>query len=213
MIPYEGFVLGISTGTACLGTCGPVLIPFLMGEARTTLQNVWTTAVFLLGRLMAYLMVGMLSGIAGMTLMHQFLHKPVFIGSLFVLLGLNMLFYGFFRYKELCLGHSPRRVHHCIQTKGIRFLPFISGMLTGLNICPPFLLAVAAATETGRWTGGIVFFLFFFMGTLLFFVPLPFLGFFRKNQIVRLIGKFASLVAGFYYFYRGTILIVGYVTA
>jgi len=209
MIPYEGFVLGVGTGAVCLGTCGPVLIPFLMGEARTVWQNVGVTAAFLSGRLIAYLLVGLISGIAGMTLLNPLRQKPCFMGSLLLLLAMTMLLYGFLQFKQICLGHKPGLWHNWSRAKGIGFLPFLGGMLTGLNLCPPFLLAIAAAVETGKWTGGIVFFFFFFLGTLVFFVPLPFLGYFRKIQTVRVIGKFASLVAGFYYLYNGSILIIG----
>lgn len=213
MIPYEGFVLGVGTGAVCLGTCGPVLIPFLMGEARTVWQNAGVTAAFLSGRLIAYLLVGLLSGIAGITLLNPLRLKPCFIGSLFVLLSISMLFYGFFRFKQVCLGHNPGMSHNWRPGKGIGLFPFLVGMLTGLNLCPPFLLAIAAATQTGKWTGGIAYFFFFFLGTLLFFIPLPFVGFFRKSQATRVIGKFASIVAGLYYLYKGSILILGCVAA
>ncbi len=35
----EGFILGLSTGAVCVAYCGPVLLPFILGEGTTILQN------------------------------------------------------------------------------------------------------------------------------------------------------------------------------
>ena len=47
----EGFILGLSSGVACIATCAPVLIPYLLGEGKGIVHNCWVTGQFLLGRL------------------------------------------------------------------------------------------------------------------------------------------------------------------
>ena len=47
----SGFILGLSTGVVCLAYCGPVLIPFLMGEGKGVYKNIGSVSLFLLGRL------------------------------------------------------------------------------------------------------------------------------------------------------------------
>jgi hypothetical protein len=54
----EGFILGLSTGAVCVAYCGPVLLPFILGEGTTVIQNAKSVGLFLGGRLLAYILVG-----------------------------------------------------------------------------------------------------------------------------------------------------------
>jgi hypothetical protein len=87
-------------------------------------------------------------------------------------------------------------------------VPAIGGFATGLNVCPPFLLAITGATESGKVLASISFFIMFFAGTAVYFLPLPFIGFFRKQQVLKAVGKFAAILAGLIYFYKGIIMLV-----
>jgi len=52
---WQGFLLGLSTGVFCLGYCAPVLVPYVLAEARPQLGvNLGLVGQFLLGRLAAY---------------------------------------------------------------------------------------------------------------------------------------------------------------
>ncbi len=75
----EGFILGLSTGAVCLAYCGPVLLPFILGEGTTVMQNAKSVGLFLGGRLVAYILVGFFSGLLGLTLVqHSLQNKFVF---------------------------------------------------------------------------------------------------------------------------------------
>jgi sulfite exporter TauE/SafE len=92
-------------------------------------------------------------------------------------------------------------------SKGI--FPAVLGFLTGLNLCPPFLLAFAVATDSGSLSRSLLFFLMFYLGTSLFFLPLPLLSFINRLQIFKTIGRMAAIVVAVYYFYSGIILLGG----
>jgi hypothetical protein len=62
--------------------------------------------------------------------------------------------------------------------------------------------------DTGSIAGGLWFFFLFFLGTTLYFIPLPFIGFFRRQQVLRVIGKFAAIIAGTLYLYKGIVLLL-----
>jgi hypothetical protein len=83
------------------------------------------------------------------------------------------------------------------------------GLLTGLNLCPPFLLAFAAAGENPTLTHSLLFFLSFFLGTTLFFLPIPLLGACKCIPSLKIIGKLAAVVMSIYYFYTGMLMIMG----
>jgi sulfite exporter TauE/SafE len=89
------------------------------------------------------------------------------------------------------------------------FFPLTLGLLTGLNLCPPFLLAFTSAVLEGNLWGSLVFFSAFFLGTSLYFVPIPLLGLVKRNGVVRNIGKMAAGVIGAYYLYLGIIILLG----
>ncbi len=45
----QGFVLGLSSGAACVAYCAPILIPYLLGEEKNVLQNALVISQFLGG--------------------------------------------------------------------------------------------------------------------------------------------------------------------
>jgi len=204
----SGFLLGLSTGIVCLAYCGPVLIPFLMGEGKGVYRNLGSVSLFLLGRLAAYLLVGILAGIIGGSFLQPSASKTVLMGVLYIFLSLLMIVYGFHRFREICLGRSKFMVQKSQARRWPFLLPLTGGFATGLNLCPPFLLAITGAMETGKIAGSVLFFFLFFLGTSIYFIPLPFIGFFRKQQVLRIIGKFAAILAGMIYLYKGISMLI-----
>jgi|WetSurMetagenome_2_1015567.scaffolds.fasta_scaffold670440_1 sulfite exporter TauE/SafE len=204
----EGFMLGLSTGVVCLAYCGPVIIPYLMGEGNNVKKNTFSVGLFLGGRLVAYLLVGLFSGLLGTILIH---HSPVrtrLFGIVYILLALFLIAYGFYRFKEVCLGEKQTMLQRDYGLRWPLLIPFAGGFATGLNLCPPFLLAITGAMEGEKISGSLLFFVAFFMGTSVYFIPLPFIGFFRRQYVLRIIGKFAALLAGLFYFYKGAVMVV-----
>jgi sulfite exporter TauE/SafE len=203
-----GFILGLSTGAVCLSYCGPVIVPFLMGEGNTVYRNAGSVSLFLAGRLFAYILVGFLAGVMGSTMLQPTATKTVFMGIIYIALSVLMIVYGFHRFREVCLGRSTNPATKSYARRWPFLIPLAGGFATGLNLCPPFLLAITGAMESGELTGSILFFFMFFLGTSVYFVPLPFIGFFRRQQVLRIIGKFAAILAGFIYLYKGLTMIV-----
>jgi sulfite exporter TauE/SafE len=203
----EGFILGLSTGAVCLAYCGPVLLPFILGEGTTVMQNAKSVGLFLGGRLAAYILVGFFSGLLGLALVQNSLQNRFVFGIIYTLLALFMIAYGFHRFREICLGQKQQK----LQQKLVRWsaaIPVAGGFVTGMNLCPPFLLAITGAVETHRVAGSILFFIMFFLGTSIYFIPMPFLGFFRRKQVLQIIGKFAAILAGLLYLYKGIFSII-----
>ena len=83
------------------------------------------------------------------------------------------------------------------------------GFLTGLNLCPPFLLAVTDAASTGSLVQSLGFFFAFFLGTSVYFLPVPFIGHFSYAESLRTIGRFAAGLMALFYLYSGAILLAG----
>lgn len=205
----EGFLLGLSTGVVCVAYCGPVLLPYLMAESGGLKKSYLLVAVFLAGRLAAYLITAVLAGIIGQSVLLQSETRILLMGVAYILLSALLIIYGFHRFREICLGKSYANPPDKNRRSSSQFLvPLTGGFLTGINICPPFLLAITGAIDTGSIMGSILFFMAFFTGTSVFFIPMLFAGLFKRQHVLRIIGKFAALLAGFLYFYKGLILLI-----
>jgi sulfite exporter TauE/SafE len=208
MIWFEGLTLGLSTGMVCLAYCGPLLMPYLMGEGNGIGKNVVRVSLFLGGRLLAYLTVGLLAGIAGKTVVEPSAIRDHFIALTYMLLSALLIAYGLHRFGEVCLGTKRSTLMKHTRMHWPALVPFTGGILSGFNICPPFLLAISRALDSGRIASGIGLFFMFFLGTTVYFLPMPLIGLFRRQQVLRIIGKFAAILAGMFYFYTGVKLFI-----
>jgi sulfite exporter TauE/SafE len=191
----KAFLLGLSTGLFCAGLCLPLAAPVLFArEKGGSGGSAVGVLLFLAGRLVAYLLVGLLVGLLGQALNRLWSVKAVVLPILFAVLGLLMIFYAFaqsFSQLGFC-----RFVRPTFQSN--RYL-LLLGFLAGVNLCPPFLLAIAAALEAGGVLRGMLFFLVFFVATSIYLVPLFFAGSVTRYRWVRIAARAAAVLAGVYF--------------
>jgi len=204
----RGFLLGLANGTICLAYCVPVIVPYLLGEGQTVKRNYLELGQFLIGRLLGYIIFAVLAWVFGLMILKQNSAgtREVFFGTAYILLAGLLFFYCFKKPKNLCAAEYCKGL---LSGHNRLFLPFGLGLLTGLNLCPPFLLAFTSAVAGGSLWSSLFFFLAFFLGTSLFFVPIPLVGFLKRNQMLRSIGKMATGIIGIYYFYMGVLIVIG----
>ena len=68
-----------------------------------------------------------------------------------------------------------------------------------MNLCPPFVMALAAAMDAGGVLRSVVFFLVFFLATSIYLVPLLFAGGVTHFRVVRVAARVMAVVAGLYF--------------
>jgi len=205
----QGFLLGLSTGITCLAYCSPVLVPYLLGEGKSIRQTASTLSQFMLGRLLGYLLFAVFAWLASYYLSTLTDRREMLMGFIHILLASLLFWYGLSESAAPCAGRS---LHARLTHMALRFpalVPLVMGLLTGLNLCPPFLLAFAAAGENPTLTHSLLFLLSFFLGTTLFFLPIPLLGACKCIPSLKMIGKLAAAVMSIYYFYAGMLMIIG----
>jgi sulfite exporter TauE/SafE len=206
-----GFLLGLANGTSCLAFCAPVLVPYLLAEGDGARRAASLLGRFMVGRAIGYVAFGVVAGLVGALVGAAGSHGLLF-GSVYVALAALLLFYGLAsgarRGVECAAGGRASRVRRW-ASRWPRLLPVLLGLLTGLNLCPPFALALAAAAERGSIAGSVWFFVTFFLGTSVFFLPLPGLGGLRRFESLRTIARLAAGLVGAFYLYRGAVLLYG----
>ncbi|HEX7712539.1 MAG TPA: sulfite exporter TauE/SafE family protein [Bacillota bacterium] len=212
-----GFLLGLSTGTVCLGYCSPILVPYLLGRGGDLRRNFLSVARFCAGRLFGYLLFGFLAW-----LVHGFFtgnngFRMVLFGLADIILAVLLMFFGFTATKSFCaaekasgflsrIGMGLAPVH---QLDFVAWMPLVFGFLTGINLCPPFLLAFTEAMATKSLAGSVGYFFMFFLGTTLYLLPLPFLGVMRQKTVFATVGKYTAVIAGVFYVYQGIVMLIG----
>jgi len=204
----QAFLLGLSNGAVCIAYCAPVLVPYLFGEGRAVLKNFSTVAQFLCGRLAGYLLFGVIAWALGQTILLTSPWPELIIGSANIILALFLILYGFFRVGVACPVEETNRLVTKINTWLPFMIPATMGFFTGLNFCPPFLLAFTNAAAETSLLRTLAFFLLFFLGTSIFFIPFPFIGGLRRISVLAVVGKLAAGVIGLYYLYTGFMLFI-----
>jgi sulfite exporter TauE/SafE len=206
----DGFLLGLSNGVACIATCAPVLIPYLLGEGKGIARNYWLTGQFLFGRLLGYLLFAVLAWTVSSTILRETGQKNLIIGVAYILFSGLLIFYGFFKKpNSSCGAVCDQSRYQILLANWPALLPAAAGLATGLSFCPPFLLAFAGAAEQTSLFAAMLFFFSFFLGTSILFVLAPFVGLFKRFAVLQIVGKMAAGLMGLYYLYSGIILIVG----
>lgn len=185
-----GFLTGLSTGVACVGVCGAVLLPVLLAERRTTMVNVGVVGWFCVGRLGAYVTVGALVGWVGSVLQGQ-----GWFGWLQVI--------GYGVAGVVLLGYLAQRSGECRVECKARWahVSLVLGLLSGLNVCPPFISAIAVVLGSGSVWRGVGYFVAFFVGTSVFLVPLVVAGWLARWGGWQRLGRVGGALVGFAYVY------------
>jgi sulfite exporter TauE/SafE len=212
----DALALGLASGPACLAACGPVLVPSLLAGQAGFLPNLRTIAVFLGTRLLGYLLFARVAWELGALASMLIKPHPHLIGLVYVLMAGVLAWYAY-SVRRNCAGScSPSKlvtiggaVDESGNTqKGIAGVAML-GFLTGLNFCPPFVVAGIRAAELGSLSGALLFFAVFFAGTSIWFVPIAGLGCVVRNQALITVARMAMGLVAFYYLALGLYMLLG----
>jgi len=151
---------------------------------------------FMAGRFVAYLTFGLVVGLLG-TRMGAFSH---WIGTYaLIVMSVILMAYG--------IGMNIPHLGLCRMAGGMAgspYFPYILGGLTGLNVCPPFLLAIACILQRGvSPVYGMLFFLSFFLASSLYIIPVGFTGFLSGCNFMARVGRYSTVAVGIVFFLQG----------
>lgn len=207
----SSFILGISSGTACLAYCAPTILPFLMFKGNNSKQNYFYLIQFLLGRLFGYIAFAMIAWRFGREIITKYTNMPIFLGFAYIIISIIFI-YEYFKGRKHCIKDTIlfKKINNNDNTKERNNLinAFIIGIATGINLCPSFLLILTTALESDSMIGSVNVFLFFYLGTILYFLPLPFIGLLKHNESFKTISKFLIIFVSIFYMYKGLIIIL-----
>jgi sulfite exporter TauE/SafE len=199
-----GLVLGLSSGGHCFWSCAAVLGPYLLSTEDRPGPRRWssvpaaaqTLVWYNAGRLVAYLAVGLLvSWLARSGAVLPPVVQAAARLATAVILGASLFL--------------PANEHRCWGSRRRSSGALAVGLLQGLSPCPPFLAAVGIALSARSVTAGVLLFLFLFVGTALFTLPLAFLEPLRRRRWLTWMVRGVGVAVCGYLLIGAVLLLVG----
>jgi hypothetical protein len=213
----DALALGLASGPACLAACGPVLVPSLLAGQAGILLNLRTIAVFLCTRLLGYLLFALAAWEVGSLTSMLVKPHPYLIGMVYVLMAGVLAWYAWAARRNctgacstsklVTIGDAGAGHESGEARKGLAGVATL-GLLTGLNFCPPFVVAGIRAAELGSLPGALLFFTVFFTGTSIWFVPIAGLGCVVRNQALITVARMTMGLVALYYLSLGIYMLL-----
>jgi sulfite exporter TauE/SafE len=178
------FFAGLSMGAFCLTYCLPFLAPFIACEQRALEENAALVLHFILGRLLGYILFGLIFGFLG----EKFHSHDLTLLTDVTLIGVSLVlvFYivGLLKPKEKTCPAQGFQSRNALAM----------GFLMGINICPPFLLSLTYVFSLHSICKSVGYFLVFFIASSIYFLPVMFLGPLAKIREVKTVARFSGLI-------------------
>ena len=207
----EALALGVSSGPACLASCGPLLIPALAAERRPTRGSGIVLAEFLAGRFGGYVVFACVAWLAGLSF--QLAPRAGTLAFGLADLGMAALLAGYGvalgRRPAGCQGECPAVRAHRLAGRFGGVAPALLGFLSGVSLCPPFVAAGIRAAQGSGLVHALVFFACFFLGTSIWFVPSLGVGLLHRFAAVAVVARLVLFLLAGYYAYLGLIILGG----
>lgn len=169
-------------------------------------RNVWRSLLALFeisaGRFFTYAIFGIAAGILGANIAQ--INRDLFTAIAYILFSIFLLITTFRTNKKDLCCHTGRWASFVDR-------PVLLGLFTGINFCPSFLLAITKAVDlSGPWAG-LAIFTSFFAGTLLFLIPLSFLGYFGIKKKFRIIARIAAILVSTWFITQAAIMLFSHI--
>ena len=166
----DGLILGLSTGLYCISSCAPVTVPLVCaGDNPSVKHTARLGAMFMAGRFAAYIAVGAILGSLG-SFAASFLHPAqaaMFSRISYLLAGAVLLASGVITMRNKGKSCTWYKAAHRFG-----FNALAVGIATGFSICPPFFAAASKVFGNYGSAGGALYFLLFFLGSSVYFIPM-----------------------------------------
>jgi hypothetical protein len=148
---------------------------------------------FLAGRLSAYLIFATLAALFGAEIQSSPAGRKA-AAALMAGLAVLLILQG------LSLSFPEWRACGAMRRSAVlRRFPFAAGLVLGINLCPPLVAALTYMLAVGRWLPCVGFSIAFFLGTVVFLLPLVLSGFLGRIASIRGLAEAAAVFSGIWF--------------
>jgi sulfite exporter TauE/SafE len=200
----DAFILGLSSGSACLATCGMVMFPYLMAGSSGVRRITTDLSVFLITRLVAYFILATLAWYFGQAFFSDPVIRNIVPGILYIVFAVMLVWYSI----DKSSNHAcPAKIVKTVNSR--RLVPLFLGIVNSFGFCPALFIILTKSATQGTIVQSYLAFLAFFVGSSLWFLPLPLAGKVRKKEVLSTIGLLATGLAGIIFMIKGITNLIG----
>jgi len=200
----DSFILGLSSGSACLVTCGMVMFPYLMSGSAGVKRIAADITVFMIARLLIYFLLATSAWVFGKAIFTYPVIRIVVPGILYIVFAVMLVWYSISRNRE---RECPARFATAVNNK--KLIPIFLGVVNSLGFCPALFIILTKGATQNTIAQSYMAFLAFFIGSSLWFLPLPLAGKIRKKKIIETVGILATALAGTIFLIKGITILIG----
>ena len=200
----DSFILGLSSGSACLATCGMVMFPYLMAGSAGVKRIALDLSLFLLTRFVVYFILATLAWYFGQVLFSNPLVRNIVPGILYIFFAVMLVWYSISKNRH---PDCPAKIVKTVNNR--KLVPVFLGLVNSLGFCPALFLILTKGATQGTMIMSYLAFLAFFIGSSLWFLPLPLAGKIHKKEVLNKIGILATGLAGIIFMIKGLTNLIG----
>lgn len=200
----DSFILGLSSGSVCLVTCGMVMFPYLLAGSAGVKTIAADISLFLFTRFIVYFILATLAWYFGQALFSSGIFGEFLPGIMYVLFAIMLIWYSVGKSKSKT---CPAAIVKTVDNR--KLIPVLLGVVNSLGFCPALLLIITKGAEQITLGQSYMTFLAFFTGSSLWFLPLPLAGKIRRKKVMETIGILATGLAGIIFIIKGLTIILG----
>jgi cytochrome c biogenesis protein CcdA len=181
-----------------------VMFPYLMAGSAGVKRIAIDLSLFLITRFVVYFLLATLSWYFGQTLFSNRVIKNVVPGVLYIVFAVMLVWYSISKNRNTdCPAKIVKTVHNH------KLVPILLGLVNSLGFCPALFIILTKGATQGTLIQSYFAFLAFFIGSSLWFLPLPLAGKIRKKEVLKNIGILATGLAGIIFMIKGLTNLIG----
>lgn len=200
----DSLILGLSSGSACLATCGMVMFPYLMAGSAGVKRIAIDLSLFLLTRFVIYFILATLAWYFGQAIFSNSVVRNIVPGILYIVFAIMLVLYSISKNRN---PNCPAKIVKTVNNH--RLVPILLGIVNSLGFCPALFIILTKGATQGTLVQSYIAFLAFFIGSSLWFLPLPLAGKIRKKEVLTNIGILATGLAGIIFMIKGLTNLIG----
>jgi hypothetical protein len=200
----DSLILGLSSGSTCLATCGMVMFPYLMSGSAGVKKITIDIGVFLLARLVVYFILATLIWYFGQAIFSNPVVRNIVPGILYIVFAIMLVWYSI---RKIGNPDCPAKFIKAVNDR--RIVPILLGVVNSVGFCPALFIILTKGATEGTLLKSYLAFLAFFIGSSVWFLPLPFAGRIKKKEVLTKIGILATGLAGVIFMIKGLTNLIG----
>jgi sulfite exporter TauE/SafE len=205
------FLLGLAGSFHCAGMCGPLMLLMPSGE-NNTLRLVISRLIYNAGRIITYVVIGLISGLLGLAVSMKQFQKEISLAT-----GLLIILITIFSFRRITIANKftefitssfRKRLKKLYSDRNL-FSVLSIGMLNGMLPCGFVYLAASAAFVSSGVIPGILYMISFGLGTLPMMMTLSLIDKIFPAGIRKAINRAAPVIAislAVFLIYRGAVM-------